>query len=204
MSVLWRGLALLALLIAPMGCGLTHPYPSKSFYVLPAPELEPRAETPKIMLTVPRAVVAPPFDSRALQYRVGETLYEPTYYQRWSADPGSLVSAAVSRSLVGTGGFVVLGEGPALGTHALMLGVTELYADVRDPRAPRAVLAMQATLVDEQGNVLMVRDARAETPASSDRPSDMVDAWGRGLGEITESLVAQLGASRAPARLGDS
>ena len=204
MSVLCRGFALLVLLIAPMGCGLTHPYPSKAFYVLPSSDLEPRAETTQITLTIPRATVAPPFDSRALQYRVGETLYEPAYYQQWSADPGSLVSAAVSRSLESTGGFVVLAEGSAVEAPVLMLTVTELYSDVRDPQTPRAMLAVQATLLNKQGDVLMVHNARSETPASSDHPSDIIDAWARGLAEITSALVPRLGASRSPTRLGDS
>ena len=153
-----------------------------------------------MMLTIPRASVAAPFDSRAFQYRVGESLFEPAYYQQWSADPGSLVSAAVSRSLASTGSFIVLAEGAAPGTPVLVLTVTELYADVRDATAPRAVLAMQATLVDERGDVLMVRDARSDEPTSSDPSSDMIEGWAHGLGEITGSLVPHLVDAQMPTR----
>lgn len=200
--VAFRSLVLLVILIISPGCGMTHSYPTKAFYALPSLDLEPQAMTLPMMLTIPRAYVAPPFGSRALQYRVSETLYEPAYYQQWASDPGSLVSAAVSRSLASTGGFIVLADGTTPGVPVLRLTVTELYADVRNSQSPRAVLAVQVALLDEHGNVMLVRDARSELTARSDQPSDIIDAWASGLGRITGSLVPDLVALQSPARPG--
>jgi uncharacterized lipoprotein YmbA len=187
MSLRCRCLLLLAP-VATLGCSLVHPYPTRSYYALPAVEVAPADGARRVVLEIPRASVAPPFDSRAFQYRVAESRYAPAYYAQWAGDPGSLLGSAVGEALSSTGAFTVLDDGSGVASSRLLLTVTELYADVRSAASPQAVVSIRATLLDERGVAVLTRVDQAETPASSDAPSDILDAWATGLATILESL----------------
>lgn len=180
------------LLLALSGCALDRPHPSKELYVLPASALERTAVAQPTVLEVARASIAPPFDSRAFQYRTGEARYEPTYYEQWADDPGMLVTVFVSNSIRSTGEFVVLDDASGARSPLLHLNVTELYADVRETGAPRAVVAMIATVVDDDGRVLLVWDERLERAAASERPSDIVAAWAEGVDDAIRTLIPKI------------
>ncbi|MFG0275312.1 MAG: ABC-type transport auxiliary lipoprotein family protein [Phycisphaerales bacterium] len=186
-------------LLAPvflLGCNLVHPYPERAYYTLPAPEdagapaLE-AASTP-IALAVPRAVVAPPYDTRSFQYRVADAGVEPAYYAQWAADPGELIAGAVSRTLASSGVAIVPDEAAGAARVRLLIEVADLSADVRTPGAPRAVITLRATLVDERGEILLHRTAGAAHDAATAAPDDILTAWSAGLGEILEDLAPPL------------
>lgn len=180
------------LVVVLSGCALDRPHPSKELYVLPATELERDAVAQPAVLEVGRTDIAPPFDSRAFQYRTGEARYEPTYYAQWADDPGMLVTAFVSNSIRSAGAFVVLDDASGVRAPLLLLDVTDLYADVRQTGAPRAVLAVLATLVDASGNVLLVWEDRRELPAASEQPADIIAAWAEGFTATTRALIPKL------------
>ena len=192
-------IGLLTLLLSAAGCALDRPYPSKTFYVLPAIELSDAAtSTPPVALHVPRARVAPPFNVRALQYRTGPATYEPTYYDQWSSDIGGLLSETVSRSIAQQGAFVILPETAGAPAPTLRLQVTDLYAEVRDAQNPRAVLTVEATLLYARGGIILTRTLHAETAAASSEPADIINAWSAGLGrELDELLPAMIAALHA-------
>lgn len=174
------------------GCSLEHPYPYKELYVLRSADLERDERAEPLVIEVGRARIAPPFDSRAFQYRVGEARYEPTYYAQWASDPGALVEESVSRMMRSTGAFVVVREASGVGAPLLQLDVTELYADVREPGATLAVVAIRATLLGHDGKALMVREIRREIRSGSEQPSDIVAAWSEGLGDALGALMPDL------------
>jgi uncharacterized lipoprotein YmbA len=174
------------------GCSLEHPYPSKEFYVLESAELDRVAIATPVVIEVGRAQIAPPFDTRVFQYRVGEARYEPTYYAQWASDPGSLVAQSVSRSIASTGAFVIVGDASGADAPSLQIEVTDLYADVREPGATTAVVAIRATMLDSDGGVLVLREVRREIPSASDQPADIVSAWARGVGDALKELVPEL------------
>ena len=129
-------LTALAATVALGGCGLTRPYPDKSYYLLEAAANDaPRSADGAGVISVPRASVAPPFSSRALQYRVAASRYEPSYYHNWADDPGALVAAAARETLASAGALVV---GPGSGASdgdTLELYVSKLAVDVTGSRA---------------------------------------------------------------------
>jgi len=197
MSVVTRCLPilLLVLLLVLCGCSLEHPHPSKSLYVLPSSELEHVPSAQPVVLEIGRAHVAPPFDSRMFQYRVGEARYEPTYYDQWAGDPGLLLADSVSRSISSTGAFVVLNDASGADVPFLHFDVTDLYADVREPGAPGVVVAIRATLLDAHGSVLMVREFRRELPSASEQPADIIAAWAAGVSDAARALIPELQAA---------
>jgi uncharacterized lipoprotein YmbA len=193
MNLMTRCLPILLLVLC--GCSLDRPYPSKELYVLPSSDLERVSGAQPMVLQVGRAHIAPPFDSRAFQYRVGDARYEPTYYAQWADDPGMLLMASVSRSIRSTGAFVVLDDASGTESPLLHLDVTDLYADVRDTGAPRAVVVIIATLLDAHGGVLLVWEDKRELPAASEQPSDIIAAWAEGVTDAVRELIPKLRAA---------
>lgn len=180
------------LLLVLCGCSLVHPYATKELYVLPAPELERVPSARPTAIRLGRAQIAPPFDSRMLQYRIGEAIYEPAYYAQWAAEPGSLIASSVSRSITSTGAFVVLDESTGADAPLLQLHVTDLYADVREHGKSLAIMAVRATLLNRRGEVLLMRDFRSEHICTSEQPADIIDAWAIGVGDTVRLLVPEL------------
>ncbi len=177
-----RRLAIVAL-CALSGCGLNRPYPETAYYVLEVPEPPdaPQVADGARVIRVPRATVAPPFRSRVLQYRVAANQYAPDFYHNWADDPGALVSAAAAEALAATGVFMVVTPGSeAVAAETLELNVTELYVDVTGS-TPTAVLAIQATLLDDGGTVLGSRLLKRTEPAASAEAPDAVRAFNTAL-----------------------
>ncbi len=180
------------LMLVLCGCSLVHPHPSKELYVLPSPELERVPSAQPIVIKIGRARVAPPFDSRMFQYRIGEAMYEPAYYAQWAGDPGLLLADSISRSISSTGAFVVLDEASGADAPFLQLQVTDLYADARVQGSPGVVVAIRATVLNRHGEVLIVREIRRELPSASEQPADIVAAWAVGVGDAVRDLIPQL------------
>ena len=149
-------------------------------------------------MRVPRATVAPPFSSRAIQYGVAGNQYESSYYHNWAADPGALV-AAVARDLMVRRGVIVAGPGSeANHTATVELYVSKLAMDVTGER-PMAVLVMRATLLDADGAVQRVRTFESRQPAASAEAADAVTALNSILVTELMTLASEVAAGPLPA-----
>jgi uncharacterized lipoprotein YmbA len=174
-------------------CSLQQPFPGQSFYALDATADEPApasAPTPGRTIRVPRAQVNPPFRSRAFQYRLGEDRFEPTYFDKWSDDPGTLIAAAATNALRADGVPVVAATTTAR-TSALELHVSHLFADATGAEV-EAVVQLRATLVDPEGAVLMSRDFSRHTPVGAGDAADVVAAWRDAFTAILAELADDL------------
>jgi ABC-type uncharacterized transport system auxiliary subunit len=186
--IVWPILLLLS------GCSLHQPAPVKSFYIFETPALEPAAPSGGEIQTVrvARARVAPPFDSRALQYRVTENRIEPSYYHNWADDPGALVTKAILESLSTIRMIhVVDASSIAVMTRTLELYITEISVDVSTSNSV-AIISLRATLLDPKGVIIKTFDLRRAEPAASGEAPDVVAAWDVALGEIIAELVSEL------------
>lgn len=198
MSVL-RLLAVLAL----GGCSIGGPSPDKTFYVFAASTLGPTSPVGVSAQTirVARVRVAPPFDSRVLQYRVDGTRIEASYYHNWADDPGALLTVAISAALDSNDAVRIVDDSSnALATHTLEVVVKELAADVSGAQ-PLAVLSARATLLDANGAIVHVVDLHHSEPAVSAEAADVVQAMSAGLdvivGDMTRDLISG-GVTHAP------
>jgi ABC-type uncharacterized transport system auxiliary subunit len=193
-----RRLVVIALvMLAPAcvaGCKLKQPYPGKSYYVLDAAsgDAPVTSAAESRVIRVPRAAVAPPFASRALQYKVAPSRFEPSYWDNWADDPGALVATAASETLAATGGFIILPDGrDAAGCESLELQVTALYIDVTGA-APTAVVGLRASLLDAAGAVRLSRDLERTEPAASSDGADVVRAFNAALQGMLGELAAEI------------
>ncbi len=173
-------------------CSFDRPSPEKSFYAFETVVTEQSLPTtPRRLLAVPRASVAPPFGARALQYRIAANRYEPSYYHNWADDPGALIAAAARVMVAGDGAFAVLApNADASGAAVLDLYVSALYVDVTV--APTVVLGLQATVRDETSQVLLTREFQRSERSATAEAGDAVAALNTVLEGILDELAAEL------------
>ena len=189
------------------GCLSPQPAPRVVFYALRAERAAPAQEPPVAeALRVERVRVAPLFERKGFVYRTGERAFEGDFYHRFAAPPGVLVREALADWLEQSGLFAeVLRDGDPQRARWWLEGrVTALYADLRDPAAPQAVLEAELALVDASSPTLetrLRRRYRAEIPTSAD-PAALAEAWTRGLAQILAELEGDLRAA-LPAEAAD-
>jgi ABC-type uncharacterized transport system auxiliary subunit len=143
--------------------------------------------------------MAPLFERTAFVYRTGERRFEADFYHHFSALPGVLVREALVEWLERSGLFAEVRQGgpPERARWAIEARVIALYADVRDPSAPRAVVEAEVFVL-EAGTAApeeRVRERyRAEVPSSAD-PAALAEAWTRALSQIFGELENDLSAA---------
>ncbi len=190
-----RAFLMIVIAFALAGCSsLDRPYPDRQLYVFSASESDERASASDDapLLRVSRAVIAAPFGSRAMQYRVGDNQFEPDYYHAWADDPGKLIAGAAIEALNAQGSWrAVLDDGSmAAPSQTLELYVDALYADVTGS-STQAVLSVRATLLDDDQFVLMSErfEERRDVPRGD--PAALVEAWNGLLDEMLGRIARQ-------------
>lgn len=145
------------LLLLLGACGLPGPMPEKTTFQF-------GTVRPAIAVQSPRFNTLRVADFRVMQAnRVSNLIYRETD-QRYVADPyrvllappGSLLAERTRAWLAASGlSHAVLPAGSSIIADAnLEVEVSELYADVRDPRHPAAVLGLRAWLTNADGKLL--------------------------------------------------
>jgi len=199
-----QALAPLALAAALASCALSGPAPVKHTYLL-EPALPSAAATPRPMsVRVGVISVAAPFRGKAFVYREGDLKYEASYYDEFFVAPGAMLAEATVKALTASNAFrrvVPPGATADEGDHVLDGFVSELYADVRDPAKPAAVLAVTFYLSPADAavrRVLWSRDYRQRVPASDTTSDALARAWNTALSTILADLARDLGAAELP------
>ena len=194
-----------ALCLASLSGCLTRSYPEKRRYLLePTREGLPPVGAPRgtlalsgAALRVERIRVDPLFERKGFVYRKGKERFESDFYNEFFAPPGVVIRKAVATWLAESPLFEAVLEPGAPGDADLVLEgqVTLLYADLRSPRAPRAVLEIQFTLLDVEPSYEVVFEKRYSVTSESERASApaIARAWSKGLSEILSALEADLG-----------
>jgi uncharacterized lipoprotein YmbA len=198
-------LALLGATLLGTGCLTPQNAPPAVFYVVRPERSGPAAEPLGAgAVRVGRVRMAPFVERTAFVYRTGERRFEADFYHHFSALPGVLVQEALVDWLGRSGLFAeVSQEGPLDSARwALEARVTALYADVRDPAGPRAVVETEVFVLETgpAAREARLRERyRAEIPSSAE-PAALAEAWTRGLAQILGELEDDLReALRAPA-----
>jgi uncharacterized lipoprotein YmbA len=140
--------------------------------------------------------VAPLFERTGFVYRTGERAFETDFYARFAAPPGVLVRDALAEWLAGARLFADVQRGGDRSRARWWLEgrVEALYADLRDPAAPTAVVELELALVDARSPALATRlreRYRAEVPTSAD-PAALAEAWSQGLAQAFAELEDDL------------
>lgn len=134
--------------------------------------------------------IAPPYDERPFIYRTGEFSYQRDPYAGFLGLPAAGLAAPASEMLRRDGGFSeVVQPGSAVEPDTLVeITISQLYGDIRKPRSPYAVLAMQVTFMDATnglpGKGILQRDYSRRIPMESTAPAALMAAWNQALAGI--------------------
>jgi ABC-type uncharacterized transport system auxiliary subunit len=172
-----------ALALALSGCSLRQPaveIRDFALHVSPAPAAAPG----RMSVSVLPFTAAPEAPGRMLLYRVDNVRYEHDFYNRLLAPPSRLLTDGLRTWLSRSGAAVVREPGAPLDADFIVRGrLDRMYADYRDTRNPRAVLALTIVLIrrDPAGNRQVFQRTYRESAAMERiSPEALVEAWSRG------------------------
>jgi cholesterol transport system auxiliary component len=138
--------------------------------------------------------IAPPFDGRSLIYRTGEFSYQRDPYAEFLGLPAEGMVGPVSEMLRRDGGFseIVQPGSAAKPDTFVEITINQLYGDIRKPRSPYAVMAMQLTFMDATnglpGKVIIQRNYSSRIPMNLTTPAALMEGWNQALvGILAES-----------------
>ena len=181
----------------------------KQRYLLDAPSMSMsgRQTTPAVAASVKleRVHISPLYDSKGFVYRTGPRRYETEFYHEFYVSPAAVFEEALFEWLRAAGIFKVVrpAQDPESATWRLAVRIDELYADVTDRGAPKAVLAMSVELRKrgpEGPGTAMSRQYVAVVPIAGPGADDLLDGWSAGLGQVLTDLDADLRRSQAAPR----
>lgn len=195
---------LLAASLASLGgcISLSPTAPAKQYYVLDARRVAPRDATPATpgVLRVNLFRAAPDVTDPGLGVRLDDTRLEHSLRFAFLAPPAALVGAQARQWLSDAGLFsaVVDADGAASNRYELDGLVIALGADLRDPAAPKAVLELQLTLVDDTtpgGAPVFQRTYRREAPLPDRTPAAILRGLDAALTQVLAAVEQDLRAA---------
>jgi cholesterol transport system auxiliary component len=160
-----------------------------------APALAGASAAPALgSLRLERVRVSPVFDHKSFVYRLGENRFETDYYREFFSPPGVLLQEALRQWLASSGLFSVAERGAGPEPRWLLeADLEQLYADLREPAAPRAVLALDVRVRDARTDTLAFEKRYAQQESAADAsPDALIAAWNRALGAALGALGGEL------------
>ena len=189
---------LLAATLCFGGCSLKKQYPAKQSFLVEAQRAgEARAATASDVLRVRNLQVAAPFEGKSFVYRSSGLGYQTDFYHEFLVAPRALLTEQ-TRQWLGASGlfrFVTDPASKADATHSLEGNVSALYGDYRDPASPKAVLAVEFFLVNDQPaspEIIFHKSYRQEVPLENRAPETLAKGWGKALEQILTGLEHDL------------
>jgi len=188
------GSALLTLVLIASGCsfGLNRPAPVKNYFLL-EPVAQPSTATPAypFALKVTNFEVAPPYQERALVYRLGEQRYDSDFYNQFFVAPRSMITTQAvqwpGQRQIFT---AVLAPVSSLDANYTLEGlVNQLYADVRPGLQPAAVFTMQIFVTRTLDRTIVLDRTYSHTVYIADKSPASVT---KGLSDGFEQCLAEL------------
>ena len=143
-------------------------------------------------------------------YRTTDTSWETDFYNIFLLPPAVQITEEVRAAVAASGrlGQVVRRGSAVEPTHVLEGHVRALYADFRDRTAPKAVLALELTLLDLRGEAPQILSHRVYEHAvpvagasgqAAARGEALAKGWSEALAQALAEFDAQLTASQASA-----
>jgi len=193
-----RSWACLALVLVMSGCSLDlhRPAPVKNYFLLeptPQPSTEPAAYP--FSLKVTNFEVAPPYQERALVYRLDEQRYDSDFYNQFFVTPRSMMMTQVPQWLGQRQIFAaVLGPASTLDTSYTLEGlVTQLYADLRPGAQPAAVFTMQIFVTRAIDHTIVLDRTYSRTVyIPNQSPASIVQGMNEGFQQCLADLERDL------------
>jgi hypothetical protein len=190
---------LLAFVLLPsIGCSFKQASPAKQSYLIEARRSgEARPTLASAVLRVQTLQVATAFEGKGFVYRSSELGCWTDFYHEFLVAPRALLTEQ-TRQWLGTSGLFshVLDPGSkADATHSLEGNVLALYGDFRQAGSPKAVLAVQFSLLNDLAAspaIVFHKGYRQEMPLENRAPETLAKGWGAALEQILRALEQDL------------
>ena len=150
-------------------------------------------------LKVRRFRVSDTFSGNQLIYRTGAMTYDPDFYNKFLALPGSMITDQAIRWLSDSGIFAhVVDTGSEIEDDLLLEGnIQGIYGDYSDPDHALAVIEIRIHVMDTTGvenSVVFHKSYKAEATLDSNGPDRIngTDELVRGLNLCLENILTEL------------
>jgi cholesterol transport system auxiliary component len=179
--------------VAAAGCGSSALHEKQSFI----PDVQrPAAATSivrkDIALQVGDFTIDSAFRSKGLVYRKSDSQYVISYYTELMQTPADLLTDETRQWLAASGVCTVLRPGSIITpTHVLEGRIVQYYIDARDPKAPKAVIKVDFTLVKVSTDH-MTADWRATCQGSQPLPQPTAEGAIAAIAASTSQVLQQV------------
>jgi len=173
------------------GCsGIIRDFPEQNQFTIAPPQLPGEAgirSTGKGLL-VRQFDISPEFESTFFIYKVSDNRYTGDYYNKFMVSPARMISDAFKEAVYRSD-FFRPARASAPSDISFRLGgkIISLYADIRDPENPRAVMALRLTLEQHTGTgfvPVINRVYKASQPTTQAGAAALAQAWNHCLARI--------------------
>lgn len=188
----------LALGLLAAGCvNLRREFPVRQTFALAAAPAAagPVATAPGTALKIRPLRAVPPYQGKEFIYRRSDVRYEADFYNGFLVPPATLITTELRKTLAAPGRFerVVDAASALRTTHALEGALTALYGDYRRKDAPRAVLELTLTLLDNSATTVFWQATYTQAVVIANAtPETLVNGWNTALGAILTAVQKDL------------
>jgi uncharacterized lipoprotein YmbA len=190
------GIVAILTLAIQLGC-LSKSYPEKQRHVIAVQRAAEVESSGHGTLAIGRMRVSSLFERKGFVYQTGDTTFEDDFYNEFFAPPGTLFRKAtlewLSRSSVFAS--VVDARHRLEADWRLEAQIQKLYGDLRDRKAPQAILEIEFALLEASRTKFELafrRTYSAAVNASSSSAAAIVVAWTESFEQILTALEEDL------------
>jgi hypothetical protein len=181
------------------GCaGIVRDFPETRLFVIESPRINRTAagfETGQGLL-IRQFDISAEFESSFFVYKVSDNRFTNDYYNKFMVSPARMISDAVRDALDGSVFFrQVPTSEPDRIAFRLSGKITHLYADIQDPKHPRAVMTLRLRLEKQTdaGFMPVINQVySAVEPASENRSDTLARAWNLCLKQVVTKFLADV------------
>jgi hypothetical protein len=178
------------------GCSsIIRDFPEQNQFTISTPRLPGEAgiRSNARGLLVRQFDISPEFESNFFIYKVSDNRYTGDYYNKFMVSPARMISDAFKEAVYSS---VFFRAAPASAPSDIRfrLGgkIISLYADIRHPEKPRAVMALRLTLEQHTGTgfvPVINRIFEASQSTAQSGPTALVQAWNHCLARIISDFL---------------
>lgn len=178
------------------GCsGIVRDFPEPNQFTISPPQLPGKTgiRSAGKGLLVRQFDISPEFESNFFIYKVSDNRYTGDYYNKFMVAPARMISDAFNEAVYSSG-FFRPAQASAPSEISFRLGgkIISLYADIRNPEKPLAVMSLRLTLEQHTGTgfvPVINRVYGASQPPDQAGPAALVQAWNHCLARIISDFL---------------
>lgn len=203
---LFPGIFVVIPLFILSGCsGIRSAYPRQGVFRITAGSWETPRPALGAGLLVRLFEISPEFESTSFVFQVSRDRFKEDFYNRFMVSPARMITHAVREDLTASPFFKTgSAREPQAVPFRLQGKVIDLYADIRDPQAPRAVMSVRLVLEKQKGQKIapvLNQTYPAQVSVRSMDAADFTTAWNLCLKQILSGFyrdVKALNSSESP------